>query len=65
MREAPSANCLLTPNPTSTFWKLCFLYPWEFMAIIKATQETPVTPIVVDGAEGGTIAKSEDRARKP
>jgi len=39
-------------------FKLCIGLPWEFMAIVKAIQETGVVPdfIVVDGAEGGTGA---------
>jgi glutamate synthase domain-containing protein 2 len=39
-------------------FKICIGHPWEFMAIVKAMQETAITPdfIVVDGTEGGTGA---------
>src|SRR5262245_26408543 len=39
-------------------FKLCIGHAWEFMAIVKAMQETGVIPdfIVVDGTEGGTGA---------
>lgn len=39
-------------------FKLCLGHPWEFMAIIKASLETGISPdfIVVDGSEGGTGA---------
>ena len=39
-------------------FKLCIGHPWEWFAIVKAMQETGITPdfIVVDGAEGGTGA---------
>ncbi|MDQ7747234.1 FMN-binding glutamate synthase family protein [Hydrogenophaga pseudoflava] len=41
-----------------TGFKLCIGHPWEWFAIVKAMQETGLTPdfIVVDGAEGGTGA---------
>jgi len=41
-----------------TGFKICVGHPWEFMAIVKAMQETAITPdfIVVDGTEGGTGA---------
>ena len=41
-----------------TGFKLCIGHPWEWFAIVKAMQETGITPdfIVVDGAEGGTGA---------
>ena len=41
-----------------TGFKLCVGHPWEWFAIVKAMQETGITPdfIVVDGAEGGTGA---------
>jgi glutamate synthase domain-containing protein 2 len=41
-----------------TGFKLCIGHPWEFLAIVKAMQETGITPdfIVVDGTEGGTGA---------
>jgi glutamate synthase domain-containing protein 2 len=39
-------------------FKFCLGHPWEWFAIVKAMQETGLTPdfIVVDGAEGGTGA---------
>ena len=39
-------------------FKFCLGHPWEWFAIVKAMQETGITPdfIVVDGAEGGTGA---------
>ncbi len=41
-----------------TGFKFCLGHPWEWFAIVKAMQETGITPdfIVVDGAEGGTGA---------
>ncbi|MCA0213382.1 MAG: FMN-binding glutamate synthase family protein [Proteobacteria bacterium] len=41
-----------------TGFKLCIGHPWEWFGIVKAMQETGITPdfIVVDGAEGGTGA---------
>lgn len=41
-----------------TGFKLCIGHPWEWFAMVKAMQETGITPdfIVVDGAEGGTGA---------
>ena len=41
-----------------TGFKFCVGHPWEWFAIVKAMQETDITPdfIVVDGAEGGTGA---------
>jgi glutamate synthase domain-containing protein 2 len=41
-----------------TGFKLCIGHAWEWFAIVKAMQETGITPdfIVVDGAEGGTGA---------
>ena len=41
-----------------TGFKLCVGHPWEWFGIVKAMQETGITPdfIVVDGAEGGTGA---------
>jgi glutamate synthase domain-containing protein 2 len=41
-----------------TGFKFCVGHPWEWFAIVKAMQETGITPdfIVVDGAEGGTGA---------
>ena len=41
-----------------TGFKLCIGHPWEWFAVVKAMQETGITPdfIVVDGAEGGTGA---------
>jgi glutamate synthase domain-containing protein 2 len=41
-----------------TGFKLCIGHPWEWFSIVKAMQETGITPdfIVVDGAEGGTGA---------
>jgi glutamate synthase domain-containing protein 2 len=41
-----------------TGFKFCLGHPWEWFAIVKAMQETGLTPdfIVVDGAEGGTGA---------
>lgn len=38
--------------------KLCIGHPWEWFAMVKAMQETGITPdfIVVDGSEGGTGA---------
>ena len=39
-------------------FKFCVGHPWEWFAIVKAMQQTDITPdfIVVDGAEGGTGA---------
>ncbi len=39
-------------------FKLCIGHPWEWFAIVRAMQESGITPdfIVVDGAEGGTGA---------
>ncbi len=39
-------------------FKFCLGHPWEWFAIVKAMQQTGITPdfIVVDGAEGGTGA---------
>ena len=39
-------------------FKLCVGHPWEWFALVKAMQDTGITPdfIVVDGAEGGTGA---------
>lgn len=39
-------------------FKFCLGHPWEWFGIVKAMQETGLTPdfIVVDGAEGGTGA---------
>ncbi|WP_225782334.1 FMN-binding glutamate synthase family protein [Xenophilus sp. Marseille-Q4582] len=39
-------------------FKLCIGHPWEWFAIVKAMQQSGITPdfIVVDGAEGGTGA---------
>ena len=39
-------------------FKLCIGHPWEWFAIVKAMQQTGITPdfIVVDGSEGGTGA---------
>ncbi|WP_077001396.1 FMN-binding glutamate synthase family protein [Variovorax sp. KK3] len=39
-------------------FKFCLGHPWEWFAIVKAMQQTGLTPdfIVVDGAEGGTGA---------
>jgi glutamate synthase domain-containing protein 2 len=39
-------------------FKFCMGHPWEWFAIVKAMQQTDITPdfIVVDGAEGGTGA---------
>jgi glutamate synthase domain-containing protein 2 len=39
-------------------FKFCIGHPWEWFAIVKAMQQTGITPdfIVVDGAEGGTGA---------
>jgi glutamate synthase domain-containing protein 2 len=41
-----------------TGFKLCIGHPWEWFGIVKAMQQTGITPdfIVVDGAEGGTGA---------
>lgn len=41
-----------------TGFKFCVGHPWEWFAMVKAMQETGITPdfIVVDGAEGGTGA---------
>ena len=41
-----------------TGFKLCIGHAWEWFAIVKAMQQTGITPdfIVVDGAEGGTGA---------
>ncbi len=41
-----------------TGFKFCLGHPWEWFAIVKAMQQTGITPdfIVVDGAEGGTGA---------
>jgi len=41
-----------------TGFKLCIGHPWEWFSIVRAMQETGITPdfIVVDGAEGGTGA---------
>ncbi len=41
-----------------TGFKLCIGHPWEWFAMVRAMQETGITPdfIVVDGAEGGTGA---------
>jgi glutamate synthase domain-containing protein 2 len=41
-----------------TGFKFCLGHPWEWFAIVKAMQESGLTPdfIVVDGAEGGTGA---------
>jgi glutamate synthase domain-containing protein 2 len=41
-----------------TGFKLAIGHPWEFFAIVKAMQESKITPdfIVVDGGEGGTGA---------
>jgi len=41
-----------------TGFKFCLGHPWEWFAIVKAMQQTGLTPdfIVVDGAEGGTGA---------
>jgi len=41
-----------------TGFKFCLGHPWEWFAMVKAMQETGITPdfIVVDGAEGGTGA---------
>ena len=41
-----------------TGFKFCVGHPWEWFAMVKAMQETNITPdfIVVDGAEGGTGA---------
>ena len=41
-----------------TGFKFCVGHPWEWFAIVKAMQETGITPdfIVIDGAEGGTGA---------
>lgn len=41
-----------------TGFKFCLGHPWEWFGIVKAMQETGLTPdfIVVDGAEGGTGA---------
>jgi glutamate synthase domain-containing protein 2 len=41
-----------------TGFKFCLGHPWEWFALVKAMQETGITPdfIVVDGAEGGTGA---------
>lgn len=41
-----------------TGFKFCLGHVWEWFAIVKAMQETGITPdfIVVDGAEGGTGA---------
>ncbi len=41
-----------------TGFKLCIGHPWEWFALVKAMQQTDITPdfIVVDGAEGGTGA---------
>jgi glutamate synthase domain-containing protein 2 len=39
-------------------FKFCVGHPWEWFALVKAMQDTGITPdfIVVDGAEGGTGA---------
>ena len=39
-------------------FKLCVGHPWELFSLVKAMQDTGITPdfIVVDGAEGGTGA---------
>ena len=39
-------------------FKLCIGHPWEWFAMVKAMQQTGITPdfIVVDGSEGGTGA---------
>lgn len=39
-------------------FKFCIGHPWEWFAMVKAMQQTGITPdfIVVDGAEGGTGA---------
>lgn len=39
-------------------FKLCVGHPWEWFALVKAMQDTGITPdfIVVDGSEGGTGA---------
>ena len=39
-------------------FKFCVGHPWEWFAMVKAMQQTDITPdfIVVDGAEGGTGA---------
>ncbi|MEG3001590.1 MAG: FMN-binding glutamate synthase family protein [Comamonas sp.] len=39
-------------------FKFCVGHPWEWFAMVKAMQQTNITPdfIVVDGAEGGTGA---------
>jgi glutamate synthase domain-containing protein 2 len=39
-------------------FKLCIGHPWEWFGMVKAMQETGITPdfIVVDGSEGGTGA---------
>ncbi|RYX95602.1 MAG: FMN-binding glutamate synthase family protein [Comamonadaceae bacterium] len=41
-----------------TGFKLCIGHPWEWFAMVKAMQQTGITPdfIVVDGSEGGTGA---------
>jgi glutamate synthase domain-containing protein 2 len=41
-----------------TGFKFCLGHPWEWFAMVKAMQQTGITPdfIVVDGAEGGTGA---------
>ncbi|MEJ8857987.1 FMN-binding glutamate synthase family protein [Variovorax robiniae] len=41
-----------------TGFKFCLGHPWEWFGIVKAMQQTGITPdfIVVDGAEGGTGA---------
>src|SRR3546814_142323 len=45
-----------------TGFKLAIGHPWEWFAVAKAMQETGILPdfIVVDGAEGGTGARSEE-----
>jgi glutamate synthase domain-containing protein 2 len=51
-------NCAILSGGKPTGFKLCVGHPWEWFAIVKAMQETGITPdfIVVDGAEGGTGA---------
>ena len=41
-----------------TGFKFCLGHPWDWFAMVKAMQQTGITPdfIVVDGAEGGTGA---------
>jgi len=43
-------------------FKFCLGHPWEWFALVKAMQDTGITPdfIVVDGSEGGTGAAPQE-----